>query len=159
LDSADEIEAIFGEKRFDIIFANKVFHHFVRDDFRQTVDGIRNILAQAHKCLKDDGYLCITDETADSYIDGVSTWMIYRLTTIRNSRIAALLKRFDAKSAGTGVCFLSSKKWADLLAKAGYLQSTVNTGKIRSLKWWMKPFLLLKEYRFTVCWACRKNRT
>jgi hypothetical protein len=40
LGSVDEIAAMFGEKTFDIIFANGLFHHLVRDGFRQTVDGI-----------------------------------------------------------------------------------------------------------------------
>jgi SAM-dependent methyltransferase len=157
LGSADEMVAMFGEKAFDIIFFNRVFHHLVRDGFKQTVDGICRVLAQTRTCLKDDGCLCITDETADSYLDGMSTWLIYRLTTIRNRRLATFLKRFDAKSAGIGVCFLSTKKWARILAQEGYVQATVNTGIIRPLKWWIRTPLFLKENRLHVCWVCRKN--
>jgi ubiquinone/menaquinone biosynthesis C-methylase UbiE len=45
-DSVDNLEKIFLKNTFDLVFANRVFHHFVKENWRNTITGITDIMMQ-----------------------------------------------------------------------------------------------------------------
>jgi SAM-dependent methyltransferase len=119
-DSAENLSTLFAEESADLVFANRVFHHFVRSSWRKSFNGMASIMKQIALVLKKDGYLCITDFFYNGWPHHTLTSrIIYALTSIRFAPVVALLRKLDAKTAGVGVCFLSKKMWLKLFSQAG----------------------------------------
>jgi len=154
--SAENLETIFGDIKFDVIFMNNVVHHFVKDTYSDTVKCQRNILESANHLLTENGILCINDEPVDSYLCVFSNWLIYQLTTISNSHISTLIRKLGAKAAGVGVHFLSLSEWVVTLCELNFTPMILNPGKGKR-KWYMHLFLLLKEDRFGFQVVCKKK--
>jgi ubiquinone/menaquinone biosynthesis C-methylase UbiE len=132
--SANNLEKLFSENTFDIIFANRVFHHFVRETWKETINGINDIMRQIAFVLKEDGYFCITDYFYDGRIfDKSSSKIIYALTSYKIPFLVNIFKRMKSKSAGIGVCFLSRKMWYDLFSRNGFIIEELNEG--HKLQW------------------------
>jgi ubiquinone/menaquinone biosynthesis C-methylase UbiE len=118
--SANNLEKLFKKDMFDLIFANRVFHHFVRASWRKTVRGMLDIMKQIDFVLKSDGYFCITDFFYNGLLHHTaSSRIIYELTSATFPPIVSLCKNFEAQSSGVGVCFLSKKMWLSLISKSG----------------------------------------
>lgn len=103
---------LFEENTFDLVFANRVFHHFVEKRYKQTLEGMDKALFAIARILKPEGMLCIMDHFYDGLIfDGAASRLIYGYTSIRNPVLASIVKKLGAMTAGVGVCFQSEKMW------------------------------------------------
>jgi len=159
LGSAYELETMFANDFFDVIFVNRTLHHLVFDTWRETVKGYDTLFSQISNVLKDDGYLCITEETAESYVhEKAGSYIIYKLTTCKFKPIISLCKKLNGKSAGVGVCFLSDKSWRAIFANHNFVVENVTVGKKRKIKFYWRICLLLKEYFFDKGYILRKVR-
>ena len=117
-DSVENLDKYFSENMFDLIFANRVFHHFVDKTWKKSIKSINDSMAQISRVLKNEGCFCITDYFYDGYIFNSSTSkIIYGLTSCKNPLLVSVFRKIDSKSAGIGVCFLSRKMWLDLFSK------------------------------------------
>jgi ubiquinone/menaquinone biosynthesis C-methylase UbiE len=57
--SANNLKILFESNTFDIIFANRVFHHFIQNTWEKSIEGMFGIMEQITFVLKEDGYFCI----------------------------------------------------------------------------------------------------
>jgi ubiquinone/menaquinone biosynthesis C-methylase UbiE len=127
--TASNLRKIFSENTFDLIFANRVFHHFVKDSWNNTITGIEDIMDQISAILKTDGYFCITDYFYDGMLfDTSASKIIYSLTSCKMPLLVRIFRKIEAKSAGVGVCFLSKKMWVNSLNKNGFLIDRIYEG-------------------------------
>lgn len=144
--SVDDIDKIFSENTFDIIFANRVFHHFVRKNWKQTVEGIDEIIKKIHKILKKNGTICITEHFFDGlFVDGLSSRIVYALSSNKCKAIIALCKKIGVESAGVGVCFLSKKTWIKKLTDNKFEIEKIDESKKERLKEWYKKIMFLNK--------------
>lgn len=138
---------VFQEKSFDIIFANRVFHHLVDETWNKTLRGMENVLRTIHGLLREQGTLCILDHFYNGYFfDASTSWMIYHLTSIRNPVLSRFIKHLGAQSTGVGVCFLSEKMWIKLLKACGFT-TRIHRSKYFALKPIKRIALLNKNAR------------
>jgi SAM-dependent methyltransferase len=128
-DTANNLRKIFSENTFDLIFANRVFHHFVKNSWNDTVIGIENIMDQISMILKIDGYFCITDYFYDGMLfDTSASKIIYSLTSCKIPLLIKIFRKMESKSAGIGVCFLSRKMWLNLLNRNRFIIDEIHEG-------------------------------
>jgi ubiquinone/menaquinone biosynthesis C-methylase UbiE len=114
--SVDNLDNIFDENIFDLIFVNRVFHHLVRENWKRTIEGISNVMRKIYKILKHDGQLCITDHFYNGLIfDEICSKIIYMISSSTFKPILKMCKKMGSLSAGVGVCFLSYNMWVKLL--------------------------------------------
>ena len=132
-ESADSLENVFPPGTFDIVFANRVFHHFTAGSWKESVYLMNNAVRQISRVLKDSGYFCVTDYFYDGlFFDTSASRMIYALTACKIPLLVKIFRRIEAKSAGTGVCFLSRKMWIGLFDRNNLCIEYTNEGhKIR----------------------------
>lgn len=120
-DSSENIEKLFMPQSFDLVFANRVIHHFVQPGWRRSLQGIENVMRSVNTILKDDGLFCIMDHFYNGcFFDCSSSFLVHSFTSIKNPTIAGWVKKMGAESAGVGTCFLSEKMWMDKLNKTGF---------------------------------------
>ena len=144
--SVDNIDKIFPENTFDIIFANRVFHHFVRKNWKQTVKGIDEIIKKIHKIIKKNGTICITEHFFDGLlIDSLSSRVVYALSSNKCKPIIALCKKIGVESAGVGVCFLSKKIWVEKLTSNKFEIENIDESKNERLKKWYIKMLFFNR--------------
>jgi ubiquinone/menaquinone biosynthesis C-methylase UbiE len=144
--SANNIKEIFKENTFDLIFANRVFHHFVLNSWNKTIKNMFEILDQMKFILKEDGYICINDHYYNGFLfDKITSLIIYILTSCSLSPVIKLCKKMGAESAGIGVCFLSRKMWCSLFNKIGLNDIYKKDGNKLKLKWYKRVLLCAKE--------------
>jgi SAM-dependent methyltransferase len=144
--SAENLSKLFSENTFDLIFANRVFHHFVKNSWRESFNGMADIMKQGSFILKEDGFFCINDYFFTGRLHHTLTSkIIYTLTSIKLATIASLLQKLDAHTAGIGVCFLSKKMWLELFSQSGLIIETLKESPNRKLKWYEEFFLLIKN--------------
>ncbi|MDR1460781.1 MAG: class I SAM-dependent methyltransferase [Campylobacteraceae bacterium] len=147
--SADDLDKLFEKNSFDLVFANRVFHHFVRDSWRSTVDGMYDIMKQIVALLKDDGRLCMVELFYNGIIfDSASSKLIYAFTSIKLPFIATFFKKLKAKSAGVGVCFLSKKMWLHMFFQSGLAVESFEEDKILKLPWYKRIGLMNKNMSY-----------
>jgi ubiquinone/menaquinone biosynthesis C-methylase UbiE len=144
--SANNLNTLFAEKSFDLIFTNRVFHHFVRGSWKQTMDGILDIMKQIAYVLNQDGFFCITDYFYNGFLyDKAPSKLIYSLTSCKIKPLIAIFSKFGSMSAGIGVCFLSKKMWFNLFSQVGFVIETLYEGENYKVRWYKKLFLLIKN--------------
>ena len=120
-DSVENLKDLFEDNTFDLIFANRVFHHFVQSSWQRSLKGIDECMQTIHSLLKVDGCFCIMDHFYNgALIDSGSSFLVYTFTSIHNPLIAKLVKKMGAESAGVGTCFLSEQMWKHKLGKSGF---------------------------------------
>ncbi len=142
--SADSLSKIFEENTFDLVFANRVFHHFVRDSWSSSFNGMADIMKEIAHVLKKDGFFGIIDFSYNGFLyDRATSKMIYALTSCSFRPLAFLLRMLGAKTAGVGVCFLSKKMWMKLFSSAGFRLATYVENKEYIPVWGLKKMLLL----------------
>jgi ubiquinone/menaquinone biosynthesis C-methylase UbiE len=125
--SASELRKFFDTSTFDLIFANRVFHHFVGDSWKRSINGMLDITKQIGSLVKKDGYFCIIDYFYNGQLcDKAASKTIYTLTTSTFPPIVALNKKLGSKSAGVGVCFLSKKMWLNMFSQTGFIIEILN---------------------------------
>jgi ubiquinone/menaquinone biosynthesis C-methylase UbiE len=146
-DSAENLSKLFMKETFDLVFANRVFHHFVKGSWKKSVEGMADIMKQVSYVLKKDGLFCINDYFFDGRLHHTSTSrIIYTLTSITLAPVAALFRKLEAKTAGIGVCFLSKKMWLHLFSQANFIVESLKESPNSKLKWYEELFLLVKRY-------------
>jgi hypothetical protein len=145
-DSAENLSKLFSEETSDMVFANRVFHHFVKGSWRKSFNGMADIMKQVAFILKKDGLFCINDYFFNGRLHHASTSkIIYVLTSIKFKPVATLFRKLEAHTAGIGVCFLSKKMWLHLFFQAGFIIKILKESPNRKLKWYEELFLLVKN--------------
>lgn len=120
-DSVENLKSLFQEDTFDIIFANRVFHHFINATWKKTLLGMENCMVALRQLLRGDGALLIMDHFYNGQLwDSSSSFLIYHFTSIRSPLLSKFIKKFGAATAGVGVCFQSQKMWVNRLQKCGF---------------------------------------
>jgi ubiquinone/menaquinone biosynthesis C-methylase UbiE len=146
-DSAENLSELFTKETFDLVFANRVFHHFVKGSWKKSFEGMADIMKQVSYVLKKDGLFCITDHFFTGRLHHTSTSkIIYTLTSITFAPIATLFKKLGATTAGVGVCFLSKTMWFHLFSQADFIVEDLKESPYRKLKWLQRYFLLVKKH-------------
>jgi hypothetical protein len=127
--SVEKLRELFTHETFDIIFANRVFHHFVGKTWKDTIRGIYQITGSITGLLKNDGCFCITDYFYDGYFfDTSASRIIYAFTSCKIPLLVSIFRKIEAKSAGVGVCFLSKKMWLRLFESHGLIVDNLYEG-------------------------------
>jgi ubiquinone/menaquinone biosynthesis C-methylase UbiE len=144
--SADNLKKLFKENTFDIVFANLVFHHFVKSTWKKSLEGMHEIMNQIAFIMKKGGYFLVSDHFYNGFLwDKATNRIVYTLTTCSLSPIIKLCKKMGAESAGIGVCFLSEKMWYDLFSRASIEVERVHYGVELGMKWYKKLLLCRKS--------------
>ena len=145
--SAERLSQVFEKETFDIVFAKYVFHHFVKDTWKKSIDCMTSIIMQIKYIIKKDSYLCIVDQFYNGLLgDTSASRMIYRFTSCRKSFFVKIFKNMGAQSAGVGVCFLSKKMWYKLFLAANFFVEKIEEPLPRKMKWYMHIGLLLRTW-------------
>lgn len=133
--SVEHIDTYFRDKQFDLIFCNKVFHHFVTETYKGTIHMIENCMNKLQGQLSEKGMLCILDYFYNGLIiDSFPSWMIYRCTSQKNRIIMKVFRKMGAKSVGSGVCFQSEKMWRELIKRCQLEIKVLDKGPIFPMK-------------------------
>lgn len=120
-DSVEHLDVIFEDNTFDIVFANRVFHHFILDSWRKSLNEMESYLWMINGILKPDGMLFVMDHFYNGMvIDSATSFWIYTLTSVKNPAFAKIVKKLGAMTAGVGVCFQSEKMWIERIQKCGF---------------------------------------
>lgn len=120
-DSVDNLESLFAENTFDIIFANRVFHHFIDHSYQKTLSGMEKYISSISRILNSDGLFCIMDHFYNGMLwDSAASRMIYAYTSVKNPSLAKLFRKLGAMTAGVGVCFQSEKMWIQRVSKCNF---------------------------------------
>jgi hypothetical protein len=144
--SANDLKRYFEEGAFDLIFANRVFHHFVRKSWKQSINGMFEIMNQINLLLRNDGYFCILDHFYNGFLyNQAASQIIYTLTSCTFSPIVKICNKLGAESSGVGVCFLSKKMWYNLFLKSGFEVEIINEGKDLRIKLYKNILLSIKS--------------
>lgn len=115
---AEDLATLFVGERFDIIFMNWVLHHLVGDSYSSTTANVKHVLCASGGILCDQGRISIFEHMYDGLIlDSLPSHIIYHLTSTK--RLAPLVRRFGANTAGVGVCFRSRRGWSAIICNAG----------------------------------------
>ncbi|MDR2232726.1 MAG: class I SAM-dependent methyltransferase [Tannerella sp.] len=156
--SVDDVNQLFAENTFDIIFANRVVHHFVRKTWKETVDGIYGIIGNIYSVLRPGGYFCVSDHFYNGFIyDKITSIIIYELTACKITAIKKVCQKLGAESAGTGVCFLSKNMWMKLLSGNSFkIAFLVENKKLSDMKIYKKVLLFSKSIRMNNTIICKK---
>lgn len=156
--SADNLNKLFDEYTFDLVFANRVFHHFVRNSWKKSIDGMADILKQIRYCLKLNGFFCVVDLTYDGFLyDKITSKLIYTLTSLKSSSAAFVFRALGAKTAGVGVCFLSKNMMLDLFTRADFQLETYVEDSETYIHWYQNILLLCRKMRANALFICKKG--
>jgi ubiquinone/menaquinone biosynthesis C-methylase UbiE len=145
-DSADNIEKIFGIDYFDIIFANRVYHHMVSNTFKKTLIGMQETTDKFYNVLKKDGLLCIIDTFSDGLLFDKAPSRLVFLSTSYNGIFTKFIRKLGAKSAGIGVCMRSEKMWISMIHKTKFKIQEIKHGPNSFIPIFQKIFLFIKDY-------------
>ena len=144
--SADNIDEIFPENTFDIIFANRAFHHCVRNTWKKTIEGIDEIINKINGILNKNGVLCITEHFFDGLLaDGLSSRLVYEISSNKRKIIIKICNKIGVESAGIGVCFLSKKTWIKKLTCNKFKIERIDESEIERVKGWYKKIFFLNK--------------
>ncbi|MCR5689473.1 MAG: methyltransferase domain-containing protein [Clostridiales bacterium] len=148
--SVEELNSVFGGgKKFDLIFANRVFHHFIVRGWRKTLRGMDKVLTDIRGMLADNGTLCVKDHFYNGAVfDSAASFMIYTLTTCKIPAVANVVQKNGAHSAGVGVCFQSRKMWTRRITKNGFVIGDIDARPYKRLSKKKRLLLLCREYSF-----------
>lgn len=147
-DSVENLNQLFENNTFDIVFANRTFHHFIDSSWKKSLHGMSNYLNSINNILKPDGALLIMDHFYDGLIfDTAASFLIYTATSIKNPVLSKFVKKMGGESAGVGVCFQSEKMWKTRIENAGFFIETIEKRKPDKLNTIKKLVLLIKNAR------------
>lgn len=146
----------FPEERFDLITANCLLHHLVRESYHATRVHQRQMLRRLASRLRPGGRLFVCEHLYQSWsLIGLPGWLIYQLTSSR--ALAPLVRRAGANTAGVGVCFLSAEQWEAAFQAAG-LQVLARRALPDRLEFPAARWLLaLRSRQVGYYWLCRRG--
>jgi SAM-dependent methyltransferase len=162
--SADKLLELFKENTFDIIFANRVFHHFVKESWEATLLSINDIMYQISAILKRDGLFFITDYFYDGRIfDTSASRIIYLLTSCKIPFFVSVFRKIESMSAGVGVFFLSRKMWEKIIEQNKFEVESFHAGHKLKRKWhklvMYKILLLIKNCQEDIMFILKKSNS
>lgn len=153
--SIEDISDILINQKFNLVCLNLVLHHLVGNDYKGTIINIQKTLKIAKDHLCSDGIISIYENLYDGYIiDNSPSHIIFNLTSC--TLIAPLIRKLGANTAGCGVCFLSKKKWFDVLSGTGLTSIDVEEYTAKKFSLFKKVFLNLRLVRVGHFW-CTSN--
>jgi ubiquinone/menaquinone biosynthesis C-methylase UbiE len=115
---AENLDELFGERKFDLILFNWILHHLVLDSYAKTVELQRTVLAKARGLLKPGGVISVLENLYEgTIVDGVPSRLIFELT--KSTLLKSVVSLLGANTAGCGVCFRSRKAWQEDAEDAG----------------------------------------
>lgn len=134
-ESVEHVDTYFKNIKFDLIFCNKVFHHFVTDTYAGTLDMMRTCMKKLRKKLSKNRKLCILDIFYDGLL--VDSWpsrVIYHCTSQKNEFLIKVFRKLGAQSAGSGVCFQSEKMWRRMIGQSHFAIDVLEKGPVFPMK-------------------------
>lgn len=150
--SVEEIDEVFDEQKFDIIFVNWLLHHLVGSSYRQTRSNIVTCLTGLRRLLTENGSVAIYENIYDGLVfDALPGFMIFQLTS--NKAIAPITRKLGANTAGTGVCFLSKKQWEISINNSGLIVESYQNDPTLSLKISRKLLLHVHDLEVGLFWT------
>lgn len=130
-ESVENIDTYFKDIKFDLIFCNKVFHHFVTNTYTGTITMMRTCMKRLSDKLTINGKLCILDIFYDGLLmDNWPSKVIYHCTSQKNVLLIKIFRRLGAQSAGSGVCFQSEKMWRYLIKHSHLTIDVMEKGEV-----------------------------
>jgi hypothetical protein len=151
LGSANDLGRASDEK-FDLVFVNWLLHHLVdSSSYRQSRENINHVLRTAMTVLTERGRVSVYENMYNGLIlDGAPGWIVYQLTAAK--KIAKLVRKAGANTAGVGVCFLSRKQWCRTVEHNGFRILDYTDGYIWPMPWIWHLFLHIRHIRSGHFW-------
>jgi hypothetical protein len=150
-DSVENVDQLFQEELFDVVFLNLVLHHFVSNNYKATYKNVTDTFFHLRSILSPRGCVYVFEDFYNGMIfDSLSGYLIYILTS--NKMLAGLTRRFGANTAGIGVCFRSRKQWEKIIKKCGY--KIIHEGESHSFRWplWKRILLHMGKVNMGYLW-------
>jgi ubiquinone/menaquinone biosynthesis C-methylase UbiE len=138
--SAEEIERLLQDQKFDIIFMNWVLHHFVKGGYSATLETQVNVLRQAKNLLSKNGRIIVIENLPEGLVgETICSFVINRVTS--SKIFAPIVKKMGGNTAGVGICFLGEQQWLKQFLRSGLRNENV----VKFAEWelnYIKKFLL-----------------
>ena len=97
-------------QRYDLISLNWLLHHLVGNSYLESRQNIAATLTALPPLLTERGRVSIFENMYDGILwNGLPSRLIFQLTAAK--RLAKLIRKMGANTAGVGVCFLSQRQW------------------------------------------------
>lgn len=139
-ESVENIDKIFPNEQFDVVFLNLVLHHFVSNSYKATLRNVTNTFLRLKPLLSSGGYVYVFEDFYNGLIfNGLTSYLIFTLTS--SKMLAGLTRKLGANTGGVGVCFRSRKQWGKIIKKCGY--EVVNEGESHVFKFPLYKRILL----------------
>ncbi len=107
--NAENLNAVFSGRSFDVVFLNRLLHHCVSATYAGTRRLQRHVLLECRKVLSLRGRISVLERLYDGlFADGLPSMLIFLLTS--STVLAPVTRRLGANTAGCGVCFLSRRE-------------------------------------------------
>ncbi|MDR1633092.1 MAG: class I SAM-dependent methyltransferase [Dysgonamonadaceae bacterium] len=150
-DSVENIDILFPEEKFDVVFLNLVLHHFVSNSYKATYKNVTNTFFQLKSLLSPRGYVYVFEDFYNGAIfNGLPGYLIYTLTL--SKIFARLTRKLGANTAGTGVCFRSRKQWGKIINKCGYKIIHEGESHLFTFPLWKKILLHMGKVNMGYLW-------
>ncbi|MDU2064969.1 MAG: class I SAM-dependent methyltransferase [Sporomusaceae bacterium] len=136
----------------DIVFCNWLLHHLVADSYQVTRQNIVAALRLGKGLLAKDGRMSIFENLYEGILfHNLPSHLIFSLTS--QTKLAPLLRRFGANTAGCGVCFLSKPEWRQTLKQSGLMIERVQEDEPWDFSWGKRALLHIKSVRVGHFWC------
>lgn len=152
-DTVANVAARMRGKQFDLVCLNWVLHHFVGDTYSGSKQNMVAVLKAIAPLLSAQGRISVFENLYNGIVmDDFPSVLVYHLTG--SKWLAPLVKRMGANTAGTGVCFLSKKRWLEKFAKAGLEVLSAHEDEQWAVPWALKAVLNVHHLSYGHFW-CR----
>lgn len=156
LGSATELQQL-RKGSFDIVFLNYLLHHLVFDGYEQSRSKQAECLRYASGLLTDRGRISVFENIYDGWlINGLPSVLIFYLTSLK--RVAPMIRKMGANTAGVGVCFLSKKQWQATFNRLGLVVRSYTDHREFDIALYKKVLLHLGRIRGGHFW-CSVNHS
>ena len=152
--SVADMDELLEGSRFDIVCMNWLLHHLVSDSYGESSSNVKNALQMSLSLVKEGGRLSIFDNMYDGWLfHNLPGHIIFHLTSSR--RLASLIRKLGANTAGVGICVRSKKNWCKVIGESGFkvLQYTDGDGCQPSIP--RKFFLHMGHIRVGHFWLAK----
>jgi ubiquinone/menaquinone biosynthesis C-methylase UbiE len=127
--SAEDIETLFPDERFDLITFHWVLHHFVIGNYRDTKEMVERVLSACSNRLSENGRVSVFENMYDGWMfTDLPGRIIYTLSSA--AWLAPITRRFGANTGGVGVCFRSWREWDRMLSECGLAKLSYADGQV-----------------------------
>jgi len=121
---ADALRCPFRDGSFDLVSVDALMHHLI--DYRghaASIARISGFLRSLRPLLAPGGRIVIREIYHESIVrQDFTARLVYELSTASlPAPLTRSLKALGIRSQGAGVCFLTRRRWRELLAECGYV--------------------------------------